>query len=117
MRCDMIRNDPIYNLTLSSLFLLFCKCNLQLGVFPHLEVVKGDNDLIEYEHTRGSGVVRKSCKKCGSFCYKLLGPEAKVAPLGALSGDVVKPTCHIFVKDKGHQDIMFDTLPKHDAMP
>ena len=36
----------------------------------------------------------------------------------ALSGDApVKPTCHIFVKDKGNQEIMFPELPQHQEFP
>ena len=88
---------------------------MQLGVFEKLEVVKGDDKLIKYEGSKG--VFRNSCSNCGSFCYKVLGDGAKVAPLGGLSGDVVKPTCHIFVADKGNQDIMFPELPQHDAFP
>lgn len=87
----------------------------QLGIFPKLEVLKGGDDLINYEATEG--VVRKSCSKCGSFCYKVIKGDTLVAPLGALSGDVVKPTCHIFCKDKGNQAVMFDDLPMHDAFP
>eukprot|EP00934_Nitzschia_sp_Nitz4_P004150 Nitzschia sp. Nitz4//scaffold13_size275219//159683//160151//NITZ4_000885-RA/size275219-augustus-gene-0.237-mRNA-1//1//CDS//3329536047//4140//frame0 len=90
---------------------------MQLGISPELEVLKGEDDLISYEHTAGSGVFRKSCSKCGSFCYKSIGGHTLVAPLGALSGDVVKPTCHIFCKDKGNQAVMFDDLPQHDAFP
>ena len=88
---------------------------MQLGIFPNMEVIKGDDGLIKYEGSKG--VFRNSCSKCGSFCYKVLGDGAKVAPLGALSGDTVKPTCHIFVKDKGNQDVMFSDLPQHDAFP
>ena len=87
----------------------------QLAIFPALEVLRGGDDLIRYEGS--SGVFRNSCNKCGSFCYKQIGPDTLVAPLGALSGDVVKPTCHIFVKDKGNQGIMFDDLPQHDEFP
>ena len=90
---------------------------MQLGVFENLEVLKGDDKLIEYEANPGSGTIRKSCPKCGSFAYKVLGNGAKVAPLGALSGEVVKPTCHIFVADKGHQDVMFPELTQHEGMP
>jgi hypothetical protein len=90
---------------------------MQLGIFENLDVLKGDDTLIIYEAVPGSGTVRKSCSKCGSFAYKILGNGAKVAPLGALSGDVVMPTCHIFVKDKGNQEIMFPDLPQYDTLP
>jgi hypothetical protein len=88
---------------------------MQLGIFEDLKVLKGEADLIAYEKTKGN--FRNSCSKCGSYCYKKLANGALVAPLGALSGDVVKPTCHIFVADKGNQDIMFSDLPQHDAFP
>lgn len=88
---------------------------MQLGVFQNFEVLKGDDELIKYASTSGS-VYRNSCKHCGSFCYKVLPDGAKVAPLGALE-PVIKPTCHIFVKDKGSQDVMFPDLPQHDAFP
>lgn len=88
---------------------------MQLGVFQNFEVIKGDDQLIKYASTSGS-VFRNSCKNCGSFCYKVLPDGAKVAPLGALE-PVIKPTCHIFVKDKGSQDVMFPELPQHDAFP
>ena len=88
---------------------------MQLGVFQNFEVIKGDDQLIKYASTSGS-VYRNSCKNCGSFCYKVLPDGAKVAPLGALE-PVIKPTCHIFVKDKGSQDVMFPELPQHDAFP
>ncbi|KAL3904366.1 MAG: hypothetical protein SGARI_004952 [Bacillariaceae sp.] len=94
-----------------------CGSAMQLGVFEKLEVLKGDDKLIAYEAQPGSGTIRKSCSKCGSFVYKVLGNGAMVAPLGALSGEVVKPTCHIFVADKGDQEVMFPELPQHDAMP
>jgi hypothetical protein len=91
---------------------------MQLAIFDTFEVIKGDEGLIEYEATPGSGTIRKSCSKCGSFVYKTLGNGAKVVPLGALSGEeAVKPTCHIFCKDKGHQDVMFPELPQHDEFP
>jgi hypothetical protein len=90
---------------------------LQLGIFPKLEVIKGEGDLLAFEKSPGSGVFRNSCKKCGSFCYKKIGADTLVAPLGALSGDVIKPTCHIFVSDKGHQEIMFPELPQHQEFP
>mmetsp|Transcript_41584 Transcript_41584/g.57871 ORF Transcript_41584/g.57871 Transcript_41584/m.57871 type:complete len:130 (+) Transcript_41584:72-461(+) len=105
---------------------VWCHCNqcrkqtgaaMQLGVFPKLEVMKGADDLIDFEANAGSNVHRFSCKKCGSFAYKKIGDDMLVAPLGALSGDVIKPTCHIFVKHKGHQEIMFDDLPQHDEFP
>ncbi|GAX23013.1 hypothetical protein FisN_15Hh089 [Fistulifera solaris] len=90
---------------------------MQLGVWSDVEIIKGGDDLIGFEKTPGSGVVRNSCAKCGSFCYKIL-PSGKVAPLGALEGGpTVKPTCHIFVADKGDQDVMFPELPQHDAFP
>mmetsp|Transcript_114459 Transcript_114459/g.171154 ORF Transcript_114459/g.171154 Transcript_114459/m.171154 type:complete len:128 (-) Transcript_114459:166-549(-) len=88
---------------------------MQLGIFPNFEVVKGEDSLIKYESTKG--VFRNSCGKCGAFCFKVLGDGSKVAPLGALSGDPVKPTMHIFVADKGNQDIMFADLPQHDGFP
>ena len=90
---------------------------MQLGVFNDLKVLKGEDSLIKFEANPGSGTIRNSCNKCGSFCYKILGNGALVAPLGALSGDVVKPTCHIFVKDKGNQDVMFPDLPQHAEFP
>ena len=104
----------------------WCHCGLcrkqvgsamQLGVFEKLEVVKGDDQLIKFEAVEGSKVFRNTCKICGSFCYKVLGDGSKVAPLGALSGNAVKPTCHIFVADKGNQEVMFPELPQHDGFP
>lgn len=90
---------------------------MQLGVWPDIQILNGKDDLIQFELNAGSGVVRHSCTKCGAFCYKIL-PSGKVAPLGALvGGSSVKPTCHIFVADKGDQDIMFPELPQHDAFP
>lgn len=89
---------------------------MQLGVFEDIKVLKGDDSLIKYEHTPGSGVFRNSCPKCGSFCYKVLSNGAKVAPLGSLD-PIVKPTCHIFVKDKGNQEIMFPELPQYEEFP
>lgn len=89
---------------------------MQLGVWNDLKILSGEDDLIKYSGS--SGVYRNSCNKCGSFCYKILGNGAKVAPLGALEGGpVVKPTCHIFCKDKGDQEVMFPELPQHDAFP
>jgi hypothetical protein len=41
-----------------------------------------------------------------SFCYKVLPDGSIVAPLGKLD-PVVSPTCHIFCKDKGNQQVMF----------
>ena len=108
---------------------VWCHCELcrkqtgaamQLGVFPELKVVKGggDDNLIAYKASADSETTRYSCKKCGSFCYKILGGGGNVAPLGALTGGpVVKPTCHIFVADKGDQAVMFPELPQHDAFP
>ncbi|KAK1743334.1 hypothetical protein QTG54_005955 [Skeletonema marinoi] len=87
---------------------------MQLGVFQNFEVLKGDDQLIKYAST--SGAFRNSCQNCGSFCYKVLPDGVKVAPLGALEPKI-KPTCHIFVKDKGSQDVMFPELPQHDAFP
>uniref|UniRef100_A0A7R9ZLI3 CENP-V/GFA domain-containing protein n=1 Tax=Craspedostauros australis TaxID=1486917 RepID=A0A7R9ZLI3_9STRA len=89
---------------------------MELGIFEKLEAKSGDDDLISYEHTEGSGVQRKSCKKCGSFCYKLIG-DTKVAPLGSLSGEAIKPTCNIFVADKGSHAVMAPDLPQHDGFP
>lgn len=89
---------------------------MQLGIFKDLKILKGDDNVIAYAH-KGSKAIRHSCKTCGSYCYKKLPDGALVAPLGALSGEVVKPTCHIFVADKGNQDIMFPELPQHDAFP
>lgn len=92
-------------------------CAMQLGVYKpeNFQVIKGDDGLIKYEST--PGVFRNSCKTCGAFCYKVLGNGAPVAPLGALSGEVVKPTCHIFVADKGNQEVMFPELTQHDGFP
>lgn len=89
---------------------------MQLGIFEDFSVVKGDDKLIKYEAS--PNVFRNTCSKCGSFCYKVLGNGAKVAPLGALEGGpVIKPTCHIFSKHKGDQDIMFPELVQHDEFP
>ncbi|CAB9500026.1 Glutathione-dependent formaldehyde-activating [Seminavis robusta] len=92
---------------------------MQLGIFPELKVLKGEDNLIAYKKNPEANITRFSCKTCGSFCYKNINGDTLVAPLGALKGEgeTVKPTCHIFVADKGHQDIMFDTLPQHDAFP
>lgn len=91
---------------------------MQLGIFENMEVLKGDDGLIEYENKPGSGTIRKSCSTCGSFCYKVIGGTTKVAPLGAMSGDEpVKPTCHIFTEEKGSQQIMFPDLDQHDQFP
>lgn len=89
---------------------------MQLGAFENFVVLKGDDTLISYEHNKGSGTYRKSCSKCGSFCYKTTASGANVVPLGTLD-PVVKPTCHIFVADKGNQEIMFPDLPQHDHFP
>mmetsp|Transcript_55617 Transcript_55617/g.134827 ORF Transcript_55617/g.134827 Transcript_55617/m.134827 type:complete len:130 (+) Transcript_55617:152-541(+) len=90
---------------------------MQLGVWSpdNLKITSGESDLIKYSSTEGK-VFRNSCTKCGSFCYKILPDGNLVAPLGALD-PVVKPTCHIFVADKGNQDVMFPDLPQHDAFP
>uniref|UniRef100_A0A7S3P825 CENP-V/GFA domain-containing protein n=1 Tax=Amphora coffeiformis TaxID=265554 RepID=A0A7S3P825_9STRA len=90
---------------------------MQLGVWTpdNFKVLKGDEKLIKYSSTEGK-VYRNSCSTCGSFCYKVLPDGALVAPLGALE-PVVPPTCHIFVKDKGEQPVMFPELPQHDAFP
>lgn len=94
---------------------------MQLGIFPDFKVVKGggDDNLIGFKASPDSETTRYSCKKCGSFCYKVLGGGGgNVAPLGALTGGpVVKPSCHIFVADKGDQVVMFPELPQHDAFP
>lgn len=89
---------------------------MQLGVWSpdHFKVLKGDDELIKYS---SSGTVfRNSCSKCGSFCYKVLPDGNFVVPLGALDPRVA-PTCHIFVKDKGNQPVMFPELPQHDEFP
>jgi len=92
---------------------------MQLGIFSQMEFLQGDDDsLIRFEKNSGSGVFRNSCSKCGSFCYKVLPDGAKVAPLGAMSGAPVLPTCHIFVADrKKDLPIMFPELPQHDGFP
>eukprot|EP00281_Chroomonas_sp_CCMP1168_P024013 CAMPEP_0206231118 /NCGR_PEP_ID=MMETSP0047_2-20121206/10656_1 /ASSEMBLY_ACC=CAM_ASM_000192 /TAXON_ID=195065 /ORGANISM="Chroomonas mesostigmatica_cf, Strain CCMP1168" /LENGTH=126 /DNA_ID=CAMNT_0053654655 /DNA_START=26 /DNA_END=406 /DNA_ORIENTATION=- len=89
---------------------------MQLGVWApaSFKVLKGDDSLIKYSGS--ANVFRNSCSKCGSFCYKILPDGNMVAPLGALD-PVVKPTCHIFCKDKGNQAVMFPELPQHDAFP
>jgi hypothetical protein len=90
---------------------------MQLGVWPKVTVTikGGDDSLIKYKST--PTVSRNSCATCGSFCYKDLPDGANAVPLGALSPGGVKPTCHIFVKDKGDQEIMFPDLPQHDGFP
>jgi hypothetical protein len=102
---------------------VYCHCGMcrkqtgaamQLGVWDDLKVLKGEDNLIKYEGA--PGVFRNSCKTCGSYCYKILGNGCKVAPLGTLD-PVVKPTCHIFVADKGLGDVCFPELPQHDAFP
>ena len=90
----------------------------QLGVFPEFKVLKGGDNLIAYKANPDVETTRYSCKNCGSFCYKILAGGGNVAPLGALKGGpAVKPTCHIFVADKGEQAVMFPELPQHDAFP
>jgi len=90
---------------------------MQLGVWSpdSFKVIKGDDELIKYASTDGK-VYRNSCSNCGSFCYKVLPDGNFVAPLGALD-PLVKPTCHIFVKHKGNQPVMFPELPQHDEFP
>jgi hypothetical protein len=88
---------------------------MQLGVWPKVTVIKGDDSLIKYKSTPTAS--RNSCSTCGSFCYKGLPDGANAVPLGALSPGGVKPTCHIFVADKGDQEIMFPDLPQHDGFP
>jgi hypothetical protein len=69
--------------------------------------------LINYEQNKGSGIVRHSCGKCGSFCYKTLGKGPKGVPVGTLD-PLVKPVAHIFVAHKGNQAIMFPELKQYD---
>jgi len=93
---------------------------MQLAIFKEFQILKGGgDDLIAFKKDPSSETTRYACKKCGSFCYKVLGGGGgNVAPLGALKGGgVVKPTCHIFVADKGDQAIMFPELPQHDGFP
>jgi hypothetical protein len=90
---------------------------MQLAIFPELNVLKGEDNLLGFKLNPEGKSVRYSCKTCGSFCYKLLNGEVKVAPLGAMTGDVVKPTCHIFVADRGNQEVFFPDLPQHDGFP
>eukprot|EP00187_Rhodella_violacea_P009923 CAMPEP_0174888662 /NCGR_PEP_ID=MMETSP0167-20121228/3947_1 /TAXON_ID=38298 /ORGANISM="Rhodella maculata, Strain CCMP736" /LENGTH=128 /DNA_ID=CAMNT_0016125761 /DNA_START=41 /DNA_END=427 /DNA_ORIENTATION=- len=89
---------------------------MQLGVWTpaSFAVSQGDDGLIKYGSS--GGVFRNSCGTCGSFCYKVLPDGNIVAPLGALEPPV-EPTCHIFVKDKGEQKVMFADLPQHAAFP
>jgi hypothetical protein len=87
---------------------------MQLGVWDDIKVLNGDDNIKRYEGM--PGVFRNTCKTCGSMCYEVLGNGAKVAPLGTLD-PVVKPTCHIFVADKGNQYLMFPELPQHDGFP
>ena len=88
---------------------------MQLGVWPADKfAIVTSGDLIKFSKTEG--VTRISCAKCGSFCYKVVPDGAIVAPLGSLE-PLVKPTCHIFVADKGQQPVMFPELPQHDGFP
>ena len=102
---------------------VFCHCGtcrkqtgaaMQLGVWDDIKVLKGEDNLTKYSGKEG--VSRNSCKTCGSVCYKVLGPGANAVPLGSLD-PVVKPTCHIFVADRGNQAIPFPELPQHDGFP
>ena len=88
----------------------------KLGIFVSVKVLQGGDSLINYEHSKGSGVVRHSCAKWGSFCNKTLGKGTKGVPLGTLDL-VVKPVCHIFVAHRDNQEIMFLELPQHDEVP
>lgn len=90
---------------------------MQLGIFPELKVLKGADNLIAYKTNPEKETIRHSCKTCGSYCYKVIDGKTMVAPLGCLSGDVVKPSCHIFCADKGNQAVMFPDLPQHDGFP
>ena len=92
---------------------------MQLGVWDDdkIAIVKGDDNVNKYESK--PGIFRNTCKTCGAFVYKTAGPGFNV-PLGALEGGdagAIKPTCHIFVADKGDQDVMFPHLPQHDEFP
>eukprot|EP00970_Alexandrium_tamarense_P016213 scaffold6263_cov192-Alexandrium_tamarense.AAC.18 len=52
------------------------------------------------------------------LCVRTGGKDFNVVPLGAMKGaPMIKPSCHIFVSDKGDQDVMFPELPQHDAFP
>jgi hypothetical protein len=86
---------------------------MQLGIFMNFEVLQGGDSLINYEHNKGSGVVRHNCSKCGSFCYKTLGKGPKAVPVGTLD-PVVKPVCNIFVAHRGNQEVMAPELPQYD---
>ena len=93
---------------------------MQLGVWDDdkIAIVKGDDNVNKYESK--PGIFRNTCKTCGAFVYKTAGPGFNVVPLGALEGGdagAIKPTCHIFVADKGDQDVMFPNLPQHDEFP
>lgn len=94
---------------------------MQLGVWDDDKISTtskgGDDALIKYESK--PGVFRNSCGTCGAFVVKTAGPGFNVVPLGALSGTVVKPTCHIFVADKGNQSCFEGVadLPQHDEFP
>lgn len=93
---------------------------MHLGIFPNFKVLKGDDNLIKYEHSEG--IFRNSCRTCGSFCYKVAADGAKVAPLGALEGGpagapALKASCHIMCAHKGDNDIMFPEHPQHDEFP
>ena len=105
----------------------WCHCGLcrkqtgaamQLGVFPEFNVLKGGDNLNAFKANPNGGTTRFFCKTCGSFCYRKLPDDSKAIPLGALEGGpVVKPTCHIFIKDKGDQDVMFPELPQYQEFP
>ena len=91
---------------------------MQLAVFDNLKVLKGDDNLIAFKKNPDSAVTRKSCKDCGSFCYKLLGEGGpNVVPVGALSDEYIKPTCNIFVADKGNHPVLDSSLACHDGFP
>mmetsp|Transcript_8677 Transcript_8677/g.19472 ORF Transcript_8677/g.19472 Transcript_8677/m.19472 type:complete len:134 (-) Transcript_8677:130-531(-) len=96
----------------------FTGAAMQLAVFADdkIEVTRGDENVNKYQSK--PGIFRNSCKTCGAFVYKTGGKDFNVVPLGAMKGaPMIKPSCHIFVSDKGDQDVMFPELPQHDAFP
>ncbi|KNC85974.1 hypothetical protein SARC_01878 [Sphaeroforma arctica JP610] len=82
------------------------------------KLTKGEDNLIKYESAPSK--FRHTCKTCGCMIYNILPNGLKVVPLGGINwaddGKPVVPNMHIFVGDKGLEDIT-DGLPQHESFP
>ncbi len=84
----------------------------------NIKWLKGEKAIKSYNHNN-SGHIKSFCSQCGSALPNIqMNGKLLVVPAGSLDSEIyIKPSGHIFMKDKANWDEGLEQYPHYEQLP